>query len=492
MVQDEFSKQLRPFLVAPYPYVYLVTQEEDRALTLLREEAEALDVSMSVWRPEEYEDPAEAFDVAIEQELGRDAPHIAVFVDPHPYLDEPARLRRLRVLASLMRDPKHTCIFLSPVSMTPSELAADWNLLYLPLPAREQLEGLLNKWLPEETFPNLMRERLSSAALGLSMKEADRAFARTRAMWELTPAIERDIFDWEAAVVSEKSRLMQEGSALEFCELDVDLEDVGGLDELKQWVFERREAFSEKARAFGLPQPKGLLLLGVQGCGKSLAAKAVAGYWGLPLLRFELGAAFSGQYSPDQIFQRALQTAESMAPAILWVDEIEKGLEGDGDGDTSRLLGSLLVWLQEKKVPVFFVATANRVHNLPPELLRRGRFDEIFFVDLPDTKARKDILSIHLRGRGRHPSKFGLSDLAGLCEHYSGAELEQVVVAGLYRAFAQGRDLVQEDLELVARQMVPLYATYEEEIKALRSWAQNRARTASKRRKLVDLFRRTS
>jgi SpoVK/Ycf46/Vps4 family AAA+-type ATPase len=263
--------------------------------------------------------------------------------------------------------------------------------------------------------------------------------------------------------------------------------NVGGLSHLKDWLQSRSGAFSERAREFGLPEPKGLLLLGVQGCGKSLTAKAIASLWRLPLLRLDVGAvmnAFVG--SSEENMRKAIRISESLAPAILWLDEIEKGFSGTGgpgpDGDsgtTARVFATFLTWLQEKTKPVFVIATANSIDKLPPEMLRKGRFDEIFFVDLPSEAEREEIFRIHLRRRSREPMGYDVKSLAKLSEGMSGAEIEAVVIEGLWRAFPEGRELLLEDLEYAVRSTVPLSRTMAESIDALRAWARSRARPAS-------------
>jgi SpoVK/Ycf46/Vps4 family AAA+-type ATPase len=261
---------------------------------------------------------------------------------------------------------------------------------------------------------------------------------------------------------------------------------VGGLELLKGWLSRRGAAFSEAARKFGLPEPKGLLLLGVQGCGKSLTAKAIAASWRLPLLRLDMGRIFSGLVgSSEENLRRAIRTAESVAPVVLWVDEIEKGLSGlassgssDG-GVTARVFGTFLTWLQEKTAPCFVVATANRIELLPPELLRKGRFDEIFFVDLPAAPERQEILRIHVARRRRDPAGFDLPALAHASVGFSGAELEQAVVSALHEAFAEGGELSQRHLERAIAESLPLSVTMAEEIGELRRWASTRTRPAS-------------
>jgi len=268
---------------------------------------------------------------------------------------------------------------------------------------------------------------------------------------------------------------------------EVPLDRVGGLDELKRWLDERRLAFSRGARDFGLPPPRGLLLMGVQGCGKSLAAKAIARFWSLPEVRLDLGLIVGHPY-PEALLRQATRIAEAMAPVVLWVDEIEKGFGTEAAG-ARRLLGGFVTWLQEKREPVFVVATANEVEALPPELPRKGRFDEIFFFDLPNAHERVEIARIHLAARGRDPARFDLEALARKTDRFSGSELEQVVLSALYAAFSAGRELEQADLLAAAAETVPLATTYEDRIKALREWARTRARPATLDRRKLDAFR---
>jgi SpoVK/Ycf46/Vps4 family AAA+-type ATPase len=322
-------------------------------------------------------------------------------------------------------------------------------------------------------------DQLIQAALGLTLSEAENAFAK---------AIAHDgrlSKDDVPRVLDEKRQVIRKSGLLEYHAPDQRLGDVGGLAALKGWLQRRAGAFGEPARRFGLPEPKGLLLLGVQGCGKSLTAKAIAAQWNLPLLRLDVGRIFSGLVgSSEENLRRAIRVAESVAPVVLWIDEIEKGLAGAGSavadgGVSARVFGGLLTWLQEKTAPVFVVATANRIEGLPPELLRKGRFDEIFFIDLPAAPERREIFEIHVARRGRDPARFDLDGLAARSEGFSGAEIEQVVIAGLYEAFAEGTDLAQADLDRAIAESLPLSTTMREEIARVREWARTRTRPAS-------------
>jgi SpoVK/Ycf46/Vps4 family AAA+-type ATPase len=273
---------------------------------------------------------------------------------------------------------------------------------------------------------------------------------------------------------------------LEYYAASETISDVGGMGVLKDWLLKRAVAFTEQARAFGLPAPKGVLLLGVQGCGKSLCAKAVSSAWELPLLRFDMGRMFNSLVgSSEENVRKAIAVAESVAPAILWVDEIDKafaGAQGSGatdGGTTARVFGTFLTWLSEKTTPVFVVATANDISQLPPELLRKGRLDEIFFVDLPTEEERAEIFRIHIARRGRKPDDFDINALVAASEHFSGAEIEEAIISALYDAFYAEHDLTTDDIQQTMHQTVPLSKTMDEHLSRLRSWAEGRARHAS-------------
>ena len=301
--------------------------------------------------------------------------------------------------------------------------------------------------------------------------------------------VEDGVFDLQdiPRILEEKRQIIRKTGLLEYYDLTEDLGSVGGLSALKDWLASRSGAFSSRAREFGLPEPKGLLLLGVQGCGKSLSAKAIAGLWHLPLLRLDVGAvmnAFVG--SSEENMRKAIRIAESLSPCILWLDEIEKGFSGmggrnDADGGVSRrVFATFLTWLQEKTRPVFVIATANSIEMLPPEMLRKGRFDEIFFVDLPAAAEREAIFRIHLRKRDRDPARFDPPRLAEAAEGFSGAEIEQAIISALYDAFDDGgREVTQADLDGAIRQTIPLSRTMDQEIDGLRDWAHERTRPAS-------------
>ena len=465
-----------------YPIVYLLTWEEERAKRVVSAAVKAAGTKLGVWTAtggmganEAMRDPSKLLSSLKKAPAG-----MTVLLDFHPFLDQPEVVRRLRDLIPHLSKSGHMLVIVAPVLSLPEELEKDIALLPLPLPTAGELDQLFRQVCVDEQliFPEEFMENLIRASRGLTEKEAQRVF---------TKALRKGggfRLDDLSLVIEEKKKAIRKNEVLEFYELDESLTSVGGLDEIKRWLGSRAKAFDEEAERFGLPPPKGLLLIGVQGCGKSLTAKAVAGSWHLPLIRLDLGSVF-GSGSPETALRKALLVIESLSPVVLWVDEIEKGFSGSA---SSRVFGGFITWLQEKTAPVFVVATANDVEAMPPELLRKGRFDETFFVDLPDVHEREAILRIHIGRRKRKPDEFEIEALARQAEHFSGAELEQAVVAGLYRAYDQGRELENADIMHELDLIVPLYATYEEKIKALRDWAKDRARRASVDQSLVDLF----
>ncbi|PSN10691.1 AAA family ATPase, partial [filamentous cyanobacterium CCP5] len=285
-------------------------------------------------------------------------------------------------------------------------------------------------------------------------------------------------------ILEEKRQTMRQTQILDFYPATEQISDIGGLDNLKDWLVRRGQAFSEKARQYGLPHPRGLLLVGIQGTGKSLTAKAIAHHWHLPLLRLDVGRLFAGLVGESESRTRQMiQLAEALAPCVLWIDEIDKafaGIGGAGDaGTASRVFGTFITWMAEKTSPVFVMATANRVEKLPSEFLRKGRFDEIFFVDLPNAEERKDIFQIHLQKRRRDIERFDLDQLTKVCDGFSGAEIEQGLISAMYEAFAQGREFTQLDIIAAIRATLPLSKTMSEQVTALRDWARQRARPAA-------------
>ncbi|MCA1825986.1 MAG: AAA family ATPase [Myxococcales bacterium] len=501
-----FVSDLDTLIRARYPLIYLVTWEEQRLDAILQDVAQNHGKALLTWSvtrglrrlsgartltiSEQSRDPIEALN-AISKLT---EPSLVVLKDFHPFLDSPPVVRSMRELAQDLKSTYTTVILLSPSPVIPIELEKEISVLDVPLPGFRDLVQLLKEIVAVVRQGNKARidlskdeaEQLIKAAQGLTLSEAENAFAKAIAN---DGVLDKDDI---RLVLEEKKQVVRKSGLLEFVGLDEHLGNVGGLEDLKAWLTGRNGAFSEPARKFGLPAPKGLLLLGVQGCGKSLVAKAIASQWALPLLRLDLGRIFSSLIgSSEENLRRAIRVAESVSPTVLWIDEIEKGLAGSAgsavtdSGVSARVFGSLLTWLQEKTAPVFVVATANRIEALPPELLRKGRFDEIFFIDLPSAAERREIFRIHIQKRQRDPARFDLDTLSTTAEGYSGSEIEQAIIAGMYLAFAEGAELTQAHVMQALQETYPLSATMGEEIARLRDWSKNRTRPASSAQRLA-------
>ena len=411
-----------------------------------------------------------------------DEPGVWLLEDFQPFIKESEHqiIRWLRELARMPTAPRKVVVLSTPMPGLPVDLRKEIPTVELELPRVEDLRIVLDDAAAAMGVQASSDEALLDAARGLTVMEAKLAFGKA--------AAELGRLDHSAVplIAREKERIIKQSEVLEYYPTDARMADVGGLDQLKVWLERRRGAFGAGARDFGLDAPKGALLLGVQGCGKSLTAKAIAATWQFPLLRFDMGKVFGGIVGQSESnIRTALQVAQALAPCVLWIDEIEKGMAGMGSSDktdggtTARVVGTLLTWMQEKKDPVFVVATANRIDMLPPELLRKGRFDEIFFVDLPNLAIREEILTIHIKKKKRDPADFDLPQLAKLSVGFSGAELEEAVREGLYDAFAEGCELNTEHIARALNNTFPLSRTMGEQIEGLRKWAKVRARLAT-------------
>jgi len=499
-----FQTEIETLIRARYPILYLISSEEMRVQQLVADIAKKRQKKMFEWsystgivpagtsiqsqknRSAATKDPLAALDQVIEQV----EPAIFIFKDFHPFLTKSnfAITRKLKEIALHLKNSYKTIVLVSPVLEIPTELEKEITVLNYPLPGRDDLAELLDRILAEvKQFKQVKielddagRERLLQAALGLTLGEAENVFAKIIVKDERLSG--EDVNE----VFAEKQQIIRKSGLLEYYATNENFTNVGGLAVLKEWLDKRAVAFTTEAREFGLPAPKGILMLGVQGCGKSLCAKAVSNLWQLPLLRFDMGRMFGSLVgSSEENVRRAIAVAESVAPAILWVDEIDKafaGSQGSGatdGGTTARVFGTFLTWLSEKTAPVFVVATANDISQLPPELLRKGRLDEIFFVDLPSRDERLEVFRIHLTKRGRDAAHFDLAALADASTNFSGAEIEEAINSALYDAFYARTELKMEHVATALAQTVPLAKTMDEQINRLRSWAEGRARNAS-------------
>jgi MoxR-like ATPase len=498
---DDDEGRLGVLIQASYPLIYVYSFEEDRVLAAVHSIAARLGEErrrprkVCVWsasrglrdeagklvRPDTVEDPTAAILHAIENP--EDA--IYVFLDMHHHFT-PVTTRLLRDAARIVRRTFKSVLFVSPFPTIPDELRSEVTLAVFQLPDRQQLEPLVERLAAEcreqgapVTASGDDLKAIARAALGLTMAEAGRAVRAA--------VVEHGALGPEAVrtVVEQKTQIIRKTGILEYYHGSESFADVGGLDALMEWFQSRAALFSGSARFAGLNAPKGVLLAGVPGCGKSLSARALAGAWGVPLLRLDVGRIFGGIVGASEAnVRRAIQTAEAVSPCVLWIDEVEKGFAGvqshSGGGVSARVFGEFLNWLQDKRSPVFVVATANDLSRIPPEFLRSGRFDAIFFVGLPDPEQRAEILRIHLRRRNRDAARFDLPALVAASDRFSGAELEEAVVSGLYRAFNAGRDLETADVQAEMLATTPLAVASADNIRALMAWAGKNARPASR------------
>ncbi|WP_309730945.1 AAA family ATPase [Chamaesiphon sp. OTE_75_metabat_556] len=490
------QEELNILIQAQYPLIYLVTAEEDRA------EKEVAKISQMKQQPRKLyvwtlthgmvehgqarttQHNTISPEAAIEWTTRHKEPAIFIFKDLHPFKDSAAVTRWLRDAIASFQGTQKTIILMSPVQQVPIELEKEVVVIDFAMPDLAELDRVLTHQLDstrQNRLTNEGREKLLKASLGLTKDEAEKVYRKAYVKRGKITEAEVDV------ILSEKKQLIRRNGILEFIEEDETIDSVGGLDELKGWLVQRSGAFTERARSYGLPQPKGMLILGVPGCGKSLIAKTTSRLWGLPLLRLDMGRVYDGSMvgRSEANLRGALKTAESISPAILFIDELDKafaGTAGSGDSDggtSSRIFGSFLTWMQEKTSPIFVMATANRVERLPGEFLRKGRFDEIFFVDLPTQSEREAVFSIHLSKRKRDLERFDLSQLAKVADGFSGAEIEQALIAAMYDAFAQNREFTQLDIIAAIKATLPLSRTMTEQVTALRDWARQRARPAA-------------
>ncbi|GMV89969.1 MAG: ATPase [Chthonomonas sp.] len=504
--------ELEVLIRARYPIVYVVSYEEQRVEEGIRAICERRGRTLHTWsitrgirppvdRVAGPERPAKLDPELEVLALMKEAPEFTVFLlkDFHPFLKDHRVKRLIRDLSDDLLPRKQTLVLVSPVMELPPEIEKGVTIMNWPLMSAQEIEPLLDQVVAsvgerkevETTMEPVQKELLIKSVQGLTKLEIENVLARS--------LIEKRKFDLEV-VSAEKKQIAAKSGLLEYYPPLNTLSDVGGLELLKEWLDTRKGSLTDKAREFGLPNPKGLLILGVQGCGKSLLAKTIASEWRLPLLRLDVGRIFGSLVGQsEQNMRRAIAIAESLAPCCLWADEIEKAFAGTsgaaGDSGTSaRVFATFLTWMQEKTKPVFLVATANDISKLPPEMLRKGRFDEIFFVDLPDKDERADIFAIHLRKRKRDPKNFDLATFAAITKGYSGAEIEQIVVGALYRAFARteepakgkrkakATDVTDAEIRAEIEAVVPLSRMMQEEIAWLRDWAEKRTRPSSDRK----------
>jgi hypothetical protein len=495
LAEPDFSRRLNISLRARVTLVVVITPEEERVVSQVREVCETWDPPRQciAWDsvdgfsvlagtktfPNQSRDPLTALDDI--SKTGEDA--VVVLKDFHEFWNNPQIKRRIRNFSQQFRYNRRTIVIVTPSNRVPEEIRDEAVIVHFPPPTAAELSADLDTLLATSGITCSLslngREKIIQAALGMTLNQARRAFSKaivTRGTLD-----DRDI----DAIIADKKDILSASDALEFYSFTEDPENVGGLLVLKDWLRLRERAFTKDARDFGLPAPKGIALIGIPGTGKSLTAKMIADLWHLPLLRLDVGSLFGSLVGEsEERTRRALALAETISPCILWVDEIEKAFAfGSGDAGTSqRVFAHLLTWMQDKTAPCFVVATANNIAALPPELLRKGRFDEIFFLDLPTLEERREIFAVHLRKRKCVPAEFDLDTLARESEGYVGAEIEQTIIDAMYRAFSEKmRRVTTRDILSCMQAQVPLSVSQRETVTALRAWlAEGRAQSASR------------
>jgi AAA+ superfamily predicted ATPase len=486
------------YLQAGYPGIAIVTSEETRAEAEIAAVCKSLNRHLLAWSSTEglvdvaesrvtsCPDPLDAVQLLEGMFAQREPRFVVLFRDLQLHLDQtdPMLIRRIKDMVRVAKANGHTLVLSGCRLSLPHELEHEITSIDLELPDTSALANVLDAITAAteglDTPEPEIREAAIRNALGLTTTEAENVFALS--------IVESGGIDPQI-IAREKARALKKNGLMEIVESTTPLEQIGGLENLKQWLMRRGGAFGDAAKTYGLPAPKGLLIVGIPGTGKSLTARATASAFGLPLLRLDMGRVFGGIVGQSEANLRSvIHTAEAIAPCVLWIDEIEKGFSGskssggtDG-GTSSRVFGSFLTWMQEKQKPVFVVATANDVTQLPPEFLRKGRFDEMFFVDLPDLTERTQIWNIVIQRHGRKPEDFDTTAMSKAADQFTGAEIEAAFVEALHEGYFENREPTDLDLADAITRSVPLAKLMDGQINSLRTWAKGRAREATANR----------
>lgn len=476
-----------------YCCISIVTYEEQYALEIVRQVALGLNRDLWIWSVAggvrdgllaeslfiaDTESPAAGLRNFTNAKEGS----ICLTLDLAEYLKGGMTLRILRDIIDLFKKNGSVLVMIDKDDQLPDVIRSFARPFEISFPDKEELKEIIRKTLQrfhrnkpieigisQRGFDTIVRN-LS----GLTRRQAERIIVDT--VTEDRRFDDDDIND----IIASKRRIIQRGGLLEYIQTPLDLSEIGGMRRLKKWLEERKNAFTSEAEEFGLTAPRGVLMLGVQGAGKSLCAKAIATAWHQPLLRLDPSALYASYIGESERNLRdALRQTEAMAPVILWIDEIEKGFasaasQSTDGGLSKRMFGTLLTWMQEHEAPVFVIATANDIEALPPELLRKGRFDEIFFVDLPTEAVRKEIFAIHLRKRDRDPEKLDLDKMARISDGFSGSEIEQAIISALHEAYTSKTDINTSGILSALRTSPPLSVTMAESVECLRAWAEGR------------------
>jgi len=486
-------ERLRRALVGGYPILYVQSWEEgrvERALTSLAQKFYDKPVAFSTWtcvdgvvsggeRWPDTTDPLKALDAI----LAAPGPGFFLMKDlPSHLATRPDVTRRLRDTYRLLKGRGKFVVLVSPRFILPDDLKKEVHVLEYDLPDESEILFVIShvskRYFGEAGMAEADARKLAMGLKGLTQDEIEHVISKVFSR--------RPVFDEKAYfdVLAEKEQATKKEGVLEFVPPRVLVDDIGGLENLKEWLVKRRNLFTREAAEAGMPIPRGLLMMGISGCGKSLSVKAISALWNLPLFRLDMNLVF-GTDSPEQTFARALRTTESLSPCVLWIDEIEMAITagreaGSGDASLGRIFSAFLTWMQEKDALVFVAATANRIHLLPAEVIRKGRFDQVFFVDLPSEVERKAIFTVHLKKTNADLNKFDVVFLAKATRGFNGAEIEAAVQAAAIEAYNAGRPIDEDDVNRMITATVPLARTMDEQLKAIKSWAHDRAMPASK------------
>lgn len=493
-MRTERVSPIKKALIAGYPVIGINTWEEDQTVAALGLFARSVfgadrplirwDLSHGLTCGETVLDPAPTPDLALDKILAHPDPGFFVLHDLQTYLDRPEIQRRIRDLALAFRGQNRFAFLLGPDFRVPPALGKDVFVVDFPLPDLAELREIVERALAAAAKKgaecHLTQDQITQAAMTLKgFTAAEAQFSLNKLLWGQKVITESLL----QALHDEKEQMARKSGILEYVRVSASIDDVGGLQNLKDWLIKRKKLFSPEAAAAGIKPPRGLLMMGISGCGKSLSVKAISHLWQLPLFRLDMNQVYSGLYgTPEAAFHRAIKFVEAVAPAILWIDEIEGGISSVAmkDGSTgSHIFSAFLTWMQEKSSDVFVAATANRIDLLPAEIIRKGRFDQVFFIDLPSDKEREEIFRVHLARRGNDPAQFDLTLLSVATEFWNGAEIEHVIEAAMVEAFHRGTPLHQDDLYTIIRNTVPLSRTMSEQIKFIKLWASERAISAS-------------
>jgi ATP-dependent 26S proteasome regulatory subunit len=492
----KFNDELALFLKARYPIIYINTVEEDRVEYVIRKNVKTnLNRSIYSWdfvdgytnNPNNEgfakRNPLQALELI--ERLNSETPALFLLKDFNRFLTDLSISRKLRNISRILKLQPKTIIIIGSELTIPKELQDLITLIQFQLPLEDEINQELNRLANSLNIQidSQLFESLTRACQGLSLERIRRVLSKIIATYKTID--ENSI----TVLLSEKKQIIRQTEILEYSSVTENINNLGGLDNLKDWLKKRKTAFSIQASNYGLPTPRGLLLIGIQGTGKSLTAKAIANDWQLPLLKLDVGKLFGGIVGESESrLRQMINVAETISPCILWIDEIDKAFsntESKGDSGTSnRILATFTSWLSEKTKPVFVISTANNIDLLPLEIIRKGRFDEIFFLDLPKKEEREEIFKIHLQEfRPNSWESFDYSILAESSDSFSGAEIRQSIIEGMYHAFYEKREFVTDDICLALRELIPLAHLESDQMLRLQNWAASgRIRSASSKR----------